>query len=73
MSMHVPIAKNRKPARSKTSALTENSKDVPVEIGKAAIPSNMGRTRSGIHNSPLVWGNRVYDSKDRKHPNAKPC
>lgn len=72
MSEHVPVAKIKKPRHQKVVPLSEQGKNVPVEVERVDIPSHMGRTRSGTHHSPEVWGNRVYGSGDRKHPNAKP-
>lgn len=67
------MAKIKKPKGSKTVSFSEQSKDVPVDVGRVDVPSHMGRTRTGIQHSPEVWGNRVFSKGDRKHPNAKPC
>lgn len=72
MSEHVPMAKIRKPKHGKSVTVSEQSTDVPVELGQVDIPSHMGRTRTGTQHSPLVWGNRVFGKGDRRHPNAKP-
>jgi hypothetical protein len=72
VSEHVPHAKIKKPKGGKVSPVSATAKDVPVKIGRADIPSDMGRTRSGIHHSPEIWGNRTFSAGDRKHPHAKP-
>lgn len=65
--MHV-----RKPRFNKHSALSSVNMDEPVKMGQKEIPSDMGRTRHGIHRSTQAWGNRTWGG-DKKHPNAKPC
>lgn len=72
MSEHVPIAKIKKPKGGKVSSVSHTSTDVPMKVGRVDIPSDMGRTRTGIHRSPKVWGSRVFGAGDRKHPHAKP-
>ncbi len=67
------MAKIKKPRSQKAHPVSEQSAHTPVEIGREHVPSGMERTRSGIHHSPEVWGNRTFGSGDRKHPNAKPC
>lgn len=72
MSQISANGKMKKPT-SKNSVITEHPEKQPISIAQSEIPSTMGRTRSGIHDSPERWGDRVFGSGDRKHPNAKPC
>jgi hypothetical protein len=72
MTQVVRSARIIKPRGGKVEPLSKQEKDVPLEIGRAEIPSNMGRTRTGIQRSPEVWGNRLFGEGDRFHPNSKP-
>jgi hypothetical protein len=72
-SEFVPIADIKKPEKSKVSPLSKTNVDQPLEHGANAqieIYSNMGRTRTGIHASKYVWGDRTFGLKH--HPNGKP-
>ena len=69
---HVKLARIKKPKHGKSSPISDTSTNVPVSVERVDVPSTMGRTRTGIQNSPEVWGNRVFGSGDRKHRHAKP-
>ena len=74
MSEHVPIGDIEKPDNQKKNSLSATSEDEPMEIEptkQTEIYSDMRRTRTGIQNSPLVWGDRSFGMK--RHPNAKPA
>jgi hypothetical protein len=72
MSETSRMAKIKKPKGGKAVPISEQSANVPVDVGRVDVPSHMGRTRTGMQHSNLVWGNRVFSSGDRKHPHAKP-
>jgi hypothetical protein len=72
MSETSRMAKIKKPRGAKVAPLSEQSTNVPVEVGRVDVPSHMGRTRTGTQHSPEVWGNRIFGKGDRRHPNAKP-
>jgi hypothetical protein len=61
----------KKPKHQKTTPLSATIADVPLKMHQEEIPSDMGRTRTGIQHSAEVWGDRAFGS-DRKHPKAKP-
>lgn len=61
----------KKPKSQKTTPLRATSASVPLPMHREEIPSDMGRTRTGIQHSAEVWGDRAFGS-DRKHKNAKP-
>ena len=73
MSEHVPIGDIEKPDDQKKTSLSATSDDEPMEIEptkQTEIYSDMRRTRTGIQNSELVWGDRTWGMKH--HPRGKP-
>lgn len=65
MSLHVPKSKVRKPESGKSSPLTKSSTNQPVEVGRTEVPSNMGRTRTGIQEGSEIYGDRHFPRSNK--------